>query len=125
MGRKGRTGLFCECVLRGYLRRQEQLDPGPKWRSLSLPKPLWDHFSQNYGKKTAGKIGSWFLENKGEITLHLDPQKAEKEQWIKQLEDLGLTVLPGRYMKDAVRVKGIRDLSLLPGYREGIFFCSG
>ena len=25
-------------------------------------------------------------------------------------------------MKDAVRVKGIRDLSLLPGYREGIFF---
>ena len=120
-GKEGQVS-FVNGVLRGYLRRQEQLDPGPKWRSLSLPKPLWDHFSQNYGKKTAGKIGSWFLENKGEITLHLDPQKAEKEQWIKQLEDLSLIVLPGRYMKDAVRVKGIRDLSLLPGYREGIFF---
>lgn len=113
---------FVNGILRTILRRREKLSLCHPWETLSLPRPLYEHFVTNYGKKTAKKIGQAFLEKQAEITLHVDPNKISVEEYETKLQKAGIVYSSAYYMKNALRICQVEDVTTLPGYEEGLFF---
>lgn len=113
---------FVNGILRTILRKREKLSLRHPWEILSLPRPLYEHFATNYGKKTAKKIGQAFLEKQAEITLHVDPNKISVEEYVKKLQKAGIIYTSAYYMKNALRVCQVEDVTTLPGYEEGLFY---
>lgn len=118
----GRHTGFVNGVLRAILRQQEENGLCEEWVKLSLPKPLYDHLTGQYGKKTAKKIGQAFLESDRGITLHIDISKISLSDFRKQLEARKIPVRAASYMPDALSVDHIEDITTLPGYDQGWFF---
>lgn len=73
---------FVNGVLRTILRNGDSISLKP-WESLSLPRDLYDHLCEQYGKKTTKKIGMAFLENTKDITLHIDTSKWTKKNVLR------------------------------------------
>ncbi len=118
----GRHVGFVNGVLRNILRHPEKRDEEADWARLSLPISLMEHLISQYGKKTARKIGEAFLERGGEITLHLQPDRVSRTDYMKLLREQGISCREGLYMGNACLARGVRDIAALPGYREGMFF---
>ena len=113
---------FVNGILRNFLRRKDELKITKLWQKLSLPPALMNHFEEQYGRKTAKKIGEYFLQKKGEITLHIQTERISTRDYMKQLQDMGISCQAGHYMDEAVIAQGVSDVTTLPGYREGQFF---
>ncbi|MCH5252733.1 MAG: 16S rRNA (cytosine(967)-C(5))-methyltransferase RsmB [Lachnospiraceae bacterium] len=113
---------FVNGILRNYLRKKDETEPKEDWVKYSIPKPLMDHLSGQYGKKTAKKIAAAFLERESGITLHINTNRISLEEYIALLTEKEIVSEPGIYMEDALRVFGVQDVALLPGYDEGLFF---
>ena len=122
---KAKEGLkhtgFVNGVLRAVLREGDSVVL-KEWERMSLPKPLYDHFVSQYGKKTATKIGEAFLQNNQDVTLHIDTSKISRETFEKKLRSEKIEVKSAHYMPDALIVSRVEDVSSLPGYDEGWFF---
>ncbi len=121
---EGKRG-FINAVMRGYVRELEQppmLDP---WKRLephekyAVPKDLWDVLVAGYGKKTTAKMARSFFERQGEITLHIDVNKIDINEYAAMLN---CSYERGRYMKDTLIVTECSDVTSLPGYDEGYFY---
>ena len=112
---------FVNGVLRTVLREGDSVEL-KSWERVSLPKPLYDHFVSQYGKKTALKIGEAFLQNNQDITLHIDSTKISREDFEKTLCSKKIEVKNAQYMPDALIVSRVEDVTSLPGYTEGWFF---
>ena len=113
---------FVNGLLRNLLRQRDKIRPGKDWVRYSLPRPLMEQLSARYGKKTAEKIGAAFLSRSGETTLHIHTGRVGLEEYKERLTMAGISVRPGEYMEEALIVKGLPDVSSLPGYEEGLFF---
>lgn len=113
---------FVNGVLRTILRSKDVPDLENDWERLSLPKPLYDHLVDSYGRKTAVKIGEAFLHRKQEITLHIDTSKVSPVSFRQQLEAAGIHSEQAAYIEDALVVSGVGEVTALPGYAEGWFF---
>ena len=92
---------FVNGVLRTVLREGDSVEL-KSWERVSLPKPLYDHFVSQYGKKTALKIGEAFLQNNQDITLHIDSTKISREDFEKTLCSKKIEVKNAQYMPDAL-----------------------
>ena len=112
---------FVNGVLRTILRNGDSISLKP-WESLSLPRDLYDHLCEQYGKKTTKKIGMAFLENTKDITLHIDTSKWTKKMFCEELRKAGVAVKKAYYMDDTVIISGVEDIKKIPGYEEGVFF---
>lgn len=113
---------FVNGVLRAILRRRDVSISLKEWQKLSLPKPLYDHLTGQYGRKTAVKIGEAFLKHKQEITLHIDVSKIRLSSFRRLLAECGIETREAVYIKDALVVLGIENMRELPGYDKGWFF---
>lgn len=126
----GKRG-FINAVMRGMVRESETQvydDLEDPWRRLKpfekycLPKDLWDVLENSYGKKTTAKMAHSFLERRGEVTLHIDPNKTDVWSYVKLLDEKGISYEHGRYLKDTLILTGSPDIKLLPGFDEGLFY---
>lgn len=113
---------FINGVLRSILRRQDTLSLKEEWERLSLPKPLYDHLISQYGRKTTKRIGEAFLEDRQEITLHIDTSKISLSDFLAKLEEKEIETREPHYMPDALIVSRVEDVTALPGYEKGWFF---
>lgn len=118
----GQYAGFVNGILRNIIRQKSSLELREDWVRLSLPKPLMEHLTHQYGKKTAKKIGAAFLERGGETTLHIQTDRISVEEYGNLLEEKGISFRKGYYMPDALAVTGVNDVRTLPGYEEGLFF---
>ncbi len=118
----GRYTGFVNGVLRTILRSPEDIEFKEDWIKYSLPKPLMEHLSAQYGKKTAKKIAGAFLEREGEITLHINTGRISVREYAGLLKQAGVVYRPGVYREDALRLYQVRNVMALPGYKEGLFF---
>lgn len=116
-----RTG-FVNGILRTCLRKKEELTLNKLWQKVSLPEDLMDAMISWYGKKTAGKIGTYFLEKQGKTTIHVDTNKIAVEDYEKLLDERKIVWKPGIYHADACILEGAEDVRELPGYADGYFF---
>ena len=120
----GKRG-FVNAVMRGLVRERETPPPEDPWKRLKphekfcLPKDLWDVLEHGYGKKTTAKMANSFLERRGEVTLHIDPNKIDVWSYAKLLN---VPYEFGRYMSDTVILTDSPDVTTLPGYEEGYFY---
>lgn len=121
VGNERQTG-FVNGVLREFLRLENKPEAGRLWQSLSLPRELMEHFISRYGKKTAKKIASAFLEKSGGVTIHIDTNKVSPEKYREYLDREHICWQEGVYWEDAVILPDIPDIVSLPGYGEGLFF---
>ena len=113
---------FVNGVLRNIIRNKDKIDIKADWVKVSLPENLMIHLTEQYGKKTAKKIGNAFLERSGSVTLHIQTDRILVEKYTEMLKEREIFCEPGYYMEDALIVTGVNDVSLLPGYEEGYFF---
>ncbi|MBR6229839.1 MAG: hypothetical protein IKQ97_08895 [Eubacterium sp.] len=120
----GKRG-FVNAVMRGLVREKETPPLEDPWSRLKphekfcLPKDLWDVLENGYGKKTTAKMANSFLERRGEVTLHIDPNKIDVWSYAKLLS---VPYEFGRYMKDTIILTDSPDVATLPGYEEGYFY---
>lgn len=112
---------FVNGVLRSLLREKETVKLRP-WEQLALPKNLYQHFLETYGKKTTKKIATAFLSRQAEITIHIDKNKVSGKRYEECLKEKNIIYEPGKYVSDAYVVQRIEDVKSLPGYQEGWFF---
>lgn len=91
------------------------------WESLSLPRDLYDHLCEQYGKKTTKKIGMAFLENTKDITLHIDTSKWTKKMFCEELRKAGVAVKKAYYMDDTVIISGVEDIKKYRVTKKGCF----
>lgn len=113
---------FVNGVLRSVLRKRELAEPAEDWVKLSLPEPLYTHLVSQYGRKTTAKIGTAFLMQQQEVSLHIDSSRIAPSAFRQELEKAGYEVKEGYYMPDALVVSRVEDVTGLPGYDEGWFF---
>ena len=120
--KKEKYAGFVNGVLRNLIRNKDSIELKGDWIAVCLPKPLMVHLTEQYGKKTAKKIGNAFLERSGTVTLHIQTDRISVEEYEKLLHEHKVVFTPGYYMKDALILTGVNDVSTLPGYQEGFFF---
>lgn len=116
-----RTG-FVNGVLRTCLREKDKLVVSKLWQRLSLPEDLMNAMILWYGKKTAERIGRYFLEKQGKTTIHVNVNKIAVEEYEKRLDQRKIVWNPGIYHADACILEGAEDVRQLPGYADGYFF---
>jgi len=121
VGKERQVG-FVNGVLRNFLRKQGDLKEGPDWAKLSIPRDLMELMEDQYGKKTARKMGEYFLRQSGEVSLHVQTDRISTGDLKSQLENKGLKVFEGHYLPEVLTVTGVQDVAKLPGYKEGYFF---
>lgn len=118
----GKYTGFVNGLLRNIVRHKADIRLREDWVVLSLPEPLLEHLISQYGKKTAVRIGKAFLEKESGITIHIDTNRIEKENYTDMLSRAGVEFCNAVYMKDALIVSRVHDVCSLPGYEEGLFF---
>lgn len=90
--------------------------------SVSLPSELFGYLKKWYGQQEALAIGQAALEANPMVTVRVNKLKSTPEQVKALLETESLTVLPGRYCPQALRLQlaGHSIRSLEP-WRQGLF----
>ncbi len=88
----------------------------------SMPPQLVRHFVNEYGKETAEKIMSAFLE-RCPVTLRLEERlsEAEKSSLYRAWEEKGAVVRQHPLLPYAVCIERAEGVSSLSGYEEGLF----
>lgn len=112
---------FVNGVLRSVLRNREEVRLRP-WEKLSLPKNLYEYFSERYGKKTTRKLAEAFLERQAEVTIHIDRNKISCQEYEEHLRNQNVAYEPGCYLEESYIIHSCEDVRSLPGYDEGWFF---
>ncbi len=113
---------YVNAILREYLRHKDDDISYMPWEELSLPKPLYKHLVEQYGKKTTRRIGEAFLQREGCITLHIDTSKISLEEYKELLSSRHIHSDKAIYMPDAISVDHVEEIISLPGYDEGYFY---
>lgn len=113
---------FVNGVLRNLVCQKDSLVIQEDYAKVCLPKPLFEHLAGQYGKKTAKKIGTAFLERSGEITLHVQTGRISVEDFRELLLEKEICCREGDYSKESLIVSGVHNVAALPGYHEGYFF---
>ncbi|HEY3374311.1 MAG TPA: 16S rRNA (cytosine(967)-C(5))-methyltransferase RsmB [Candidatus Aquicultor sp.] len=57
-----------------------------------------------------------------QLTIRVNTLKTTPDELAASLREAGWTVEPGRYLSEALAVKGTGDLSQLPQFKEGLFY---
>lgn len=86
----------------------------------SMPSELTEMLVKAYGKKTVAKILASFYEE-NPVTIRIQKMNATAEQVKEDLENIGLSVSPCRYVEDAFHIEGNFLVEELPGFAEGHF----
>ncbi len=120
--KEGRYSAFVNGVLRNLVRSKDSFVPAGSWIQYSMPKELMKHLERQYGKKTAGKIASAFLQQQKGVTLHVDENKIATDKFLEILREDGINCERGYYMEQAVVLSQGAQVQNLPGYEEGWFF---
>lgn len=122
MVKKEKLTGFVNGILRNVVREKANIVFKEPWITLNLPKALYEHLVVQYGKKTAKKIGTAFLEKAGTTTLHINTNRISVEEYKKMLEEQQIVYENGYYVEEAVHIQNEMEIRKLPGYEEGYFF---
>jgi 16S rRNA (cytosine967-C5)-methyltransferase len=88
---------------------------------LSHPDWLYQRWQERYGEEEATRI---CLANNRQppLVLRVNTRIIDREIYLNQLREAGLTVQPGIYGPEAVLLPDFRgDIAGLPGYEQGLF----
>ncbi len=113
---------FVNGVLRNLIRQKDTIVVKEDYGKVCLPQRLYEHLADQYGKKTAKKIGAAFLNRSGEITLHIQTDRISSDEMQGLLKEADICCREGYYSRECLIVSGVHNVASLPGYQEGYFF---
>lgn len=130
--KKGFVNLsgFVNGVLRALSRDKENIvypdpDENPAlYLQAKYSLPLWmgELYLNSFGFDKAEAICRYYLKDAA-LSVHLKENlpEEEKNSLLHTWEEKGITVTPCTYLPDAYQLENAGDISLLPGYEEGLF----
>ena len=121
---------FVNGVLRNISKSKDQIkypsrDKDKKnYLSIKYSMPLWlvEYFVKGYGEDLAEQIMEGLLEIRP-VTVRLNGglSDEERENWTKEVKEMGVEVKEHPYLKNALLLSGVEGVGSLPGYDEGYF----
>lgn len=120
---------FVNGILRNIMRQKNMIEYPSEAKDeiyalqiqYSVPEWLVKELLNQYGKEITKKILNASFETK-ETTIRCNLSKVNKEQLTEELIQCGVSVRPGDYIEEALKITDYDALEKLSAFREGKFF---
>lgn len=117
LGQERATGLI-NAILRRYLRERDSLEAQAEASAHAHPLWLKNQLETDWGREVAGQIMA-ANNQEGPLTLRINSITGDREAYLARLAEQGISASPCSWSPVGIRVEGVGDVRLLPGFTDG------